>query len=220
MKNFLSIVVLLGVFAFNNAKVIDPCLEISGNVAVAFVGDCRRYWRCYDKQPGKVNMCAKGTYFNPKKSFCTTDNSFCHMYEERIEHPIKKPLLVVPTPKTVTFAPPPSFEVTVPGTYGICSSCNGQPKGWLVPVIGDCGKYCVCDTYDSKNALIMKNCPSNLYFNPTKRVCDWPLASGCSQTINAKKQKRVDVKEKVEVNEHDNRLLQFIYQALYGNRRT
>lgn len=70
-----------------SAKLADPCLQISGNVAVAFVGDCRMYWRCYDNH-GILYMCAEGTYFHPKKSYCTADRSFCHIINNYEEHNI------------------------------------------------------------------------------------------------------------------------------------
>lgn len=64
-----------------------------------------------------------------------------------------------------------------------CGSCTSQPEGWLVPVTGDCTQFCVCGTFQYDGAVlnqVVQTCPSGLYFNPTLRVCDWPLAAGCA----------------------------------------
>lgn len=158
-----------------------------------FQGDCRKFWHCYDKLPGKINTCEEGTYFHPTKTYCTTDSSFCRNGELEQNH---KP------------QPVPEQEVVEPGTYGACSSCNGKPEGLLVPVNGDCEKYCVCGVYNRDNAVITQTCPSHLYFNPTKRVCDWPLASGCTPNLVARQQ----------VKQNDDSLLN-LFNQIFGDRQ-
>lgn len=180
----LSIIVLLGVFAANNAETIDPCLEIAGNVAVTYIGDCTKFWRCYDKQPGKLNRCAQGTYFHPVKTYCTPDSSYCQIINQGgIGENNVRPTPMGPATVDPTTRPGRPFFPELELTSGACASCNGKPKGYLVPVTGVCEQFCVCDTYDNKKAMVVQTCPSKLYFNPTKRVCDWPLASGCTSNL-------------------------------------
>lgn len=174
-------------------------------------------------------MCPKHTYFNPTKSYCTEDNSFCAIInaKDQIGSHIKKPLIAVPTPRTDTTTTETAY-VTVPGTHGICSSCNGLPKGTLVPVIGVCEKYCVCGTYTSSSDIVVQTCPSKLFFNPTQKVCDWPLASGCTPNTYSREVKeqpkhhrepRHHNQQQPEIEINDIRLLDFIYRAMNGIRQ-
>lgn len=98
----------------------------------------------------------------------------------------------VTTPKTTTPAKPATTPKTTtpkattplpttgpPSDAGPCSSCNKEYLGKLVPVVGDCTKYCVCQFYDHQELNKIMPCPPGLHFNPNLQVCDWPLAAGC-----------------------------------------
>lgn len=154
--------------AYGVAKFNDPCLDISANVAIGHAGDCKKFWRCFDNMPGNLQTCPSGTYFNPKKSYCTTDSSVC-----RKSHDFVKP--VVPLPPVQK--PIEGNYDSVPGDIGICASCKGRSLGFAVPILGICEKYCVCGT----NTIHI--CPGKLYFNAEKQVCDERKASGCKPLI-------------------------------------
>lgn len=60
-----------------------------------------------------------------------------------------------------------------------CKLCDRASIGTLVPVVGDCTKFCYCQYFSNQGKNHIENCPGGLHFNPKLQVCDWPLNAGC-----------------------------------------
>uniref|UniRef100_T1H510 Chitin-binding type-2 domain-containing protein n=1 Tax=Megaselia scalaris TaxID=36166 RepID=T1H510_MEGSC len=96
----------------------------------------------------------------------------------------KKPVTVPTTTKkpvtnTVPVTDRPPITPGPSPSSGNCA-CNAAYLGQLVPYVGDCTQFCVCQFYDEQGLNKVLPCPAGLYFNPTLQVCDWPLEAGCA----------------------------------------
>lgn len=135
---------------------------------------------------GETDSTASPPTRKPKSTPTSTTPDVTTTTTPDITTPTTKKTFKIPTRKpTTTPNSRPEGPNTKPwkldGINGNCKLCNESVVGTLVPIEGDCTKYCVCQYYDhqGKNKVVL--CPDELYFNPTKQVCDWSFDSGCVQ---------------------------------------
>ncbi|KAF9422501.1 hypothetical protein HW555_001899 [Spodoptera exigua] len=57
---------------------------------------------------------------------------------------------------------------------------DGCPMGSILLPHENCNQFYDCTT----GALVVRNCPPGLHFNPSLGVCDWPVNAKCDSSLN------------------------------------
>ena len=82
-------------------------------------------------------------------------------------------------------SPPETSSSSLPASLTTTTSISPpscvcfEPNG-IFPHPMDCTLYCYCENYEAYEW----KCPSGLYYNPSKRICDSPESAGCDVTTS------------------------------------
>ncbi|XP_042889208.1 uncharacterized protein LOC122264399 [Penaeus japonicus] len=179
--------------------VIDfPCVDCSsGQQYWQHPSDCRKFIQCAPYGPQEM-PCPAGTRWDQKILTCN--------HERDTPCVTGNYLLADGSCSGCTGCPPP--PTADPGS---CSGENPDCKFWAAngdctckpntdcywqnevarmcpktcrgdfPHPKDCTKWVHCDHFTPH----VKDCPANLHFNPTLKVCDWPAKAGCTSSENS-----------------------------------
>ncbi|KAF2895990.1 hypothetical protein ILUMI_10190 [Ignelater luminosus] len=138
--------------------------ETEDDIMLPHDSDCSKYFQC---SHGKVHEkdCPTGLYFNqninrcdwPSNVNCTTETSGENGSSGSEEESS-------------------STEQGNSQETDTCPSGNDPERDVLLPHESDCTKFYKC-SHGEKHEV---SCADGLYFNPTKRVCDWPENVNCT----------------------------------------
>lgn len=138
--------------------ILSNSLCSSGNRYVPYPNDCSKYILCdMNKQIFSVIQCPGVTLFNPQSNICDQPyNVNCNQ------------LYFTSPIDDIT------QETTTQGEFD--SLCFNSDESFVRHPI-DCKKYIRCDRL--KNTYIIVECPGDLIFNDSIKICDLPYRTEC-----------------------------------------
>ncbi|XP_072384948.1 uncharacterized protein [Diabrotica undecimpunctata] len=137
---------------------VDPtCPASSGISKFVYPDDCSKYYECNNGKKSLKN-CPENLYFNPVTLACDyMDSVDCKSVPSSTAAPVT-PTTAIPTYTTVVPDNPTTTDPDCPTT----GSTN-----IIYPY--DCSKFYRCVNGQKQ----LKNCPENMYFNPSMGSCDY-----------------------------------------------